>query len=207
MISPFDADDAFADDSAMGYQHYTADFKLSFLKRYFTPPMKPVRDLAAELGVPFSTLAEWVTKARKAGMLNPGEPLPAMVEVGAALHPRGGTDRPDPGDGDDFYRKGDGDAAGIDARRSAGGAAQAMIDLDGKRVMVYPGPTDFRYGINGLSLLVGQREEGVVYAFCGKSGKSLKFLESGTGAEASATMMTVVRTALRNGLIPERYLA
>ena len=31
-----------------------------------------------------------------------------------------------------------------------------MIDLNGKRVMVYPGPTDFRYGINGLSLLVGQ---------------------------------------------------
>jgi len=26
-------------------------------------------------------------------------------------------------------------------------------------------------------------------------------------AEASATMMTVIRTALRNGLIPERYLA
>ena len=85
MISLFDADDAFADDLAMGYQRYTTDFKLACLKRYFTPPMKPVRDLAAELGVPFSTLAEWVTKARKAGMLNPGEPLPAMVEVGAAL--------------------------------------------------------------------------------------------------------------------------
>ncbi|MBQ7249938.1 MAG: hypothetical protein IJS37_01115 [Bacilli bacterium] len=51
MISPFDADDAFADDSAMGYQHYTTDFKLACLKRYFTPPMKPVRDLAAELPV------------------------------------------------------------------------------------------------------------------------------------------------------------
>lgn len=85
MISLFDADDAFADDSVMGYQRYTTDFKLICLKRYFTPPMKPVRELAAELGVPFSTLAEWVTKARKAGMLNPGEPLPAMVEVGAAL--------------------------------------------------------------------------------------------------------------------------
>ena len=66
MISLFDADDAFADDSAAGYQRYTTDFKLACLKRYFTPPMKPVRDLAAELGVPFSTLAEWVTKARKA---------------------------------------------------------------------------------------------------------------------------------------------
>ena len=85
MISLFDADDAFADDSAMGYQRNTTDFKLACLKRYFTPPMKPVRDLSAELGVPFSTLAEWVTKARKAGMLNPGEALPAMVEVGADL--------------------------------------------------------------------------------------------------------------------------
>ena len=81
MISLFDADDAFADDSAMGYQRYTTDFKLACLKRYFTPPMKPVRDLAAELDVPFSTLAEWVTKARKAGMLSSGESLPAMVEV------------------------------------------------------------------------------------------------------------------------------
>ena len=69
----------------MGYQRYTTDFKLVCLKRYFTPPMKPVRDLSVELGVPFSTLAEWVTKARKAGMLNPGEPLPAMVEVPAPL--------------------------------------------------------------------------------------------------------------------------
>jgi len=85
LIPLFDACDAFADDLAMGYQRYTTDFKLACLKRYFTPPMKPVRDLSAELGVPFSTLAEWVTKARKAGMLNPGEPLPAMVEVGAAL--------------------------------------------------------------------------------------------------------------------------
>lgn len=85
MIPLFDADDAFADDLAMGYQRYTTDFKLACLKRYFTPPMKSVRDLAVELGVPFSTLAEWVTKARKAGMLNPGESLPAMVEVGAAF--------------------------------------------------------------------------------------------------------------------------
>ena len=64
-----------------------------------------------------------------------------------------------------------------------------MIDLKGKRVMVYPGPTDFRYGINGLSLLVGKREEGVVYAFCGKSGKSLKFLEF----EKDAAWLTQVR--------------
>ena len=33
------------------------------------------------------------------------------------------------------------------------------------------------------------------------------FSKSESGAEASATMMTVIRTALRNGLIPERYLA
>jgi len=37
--------------------------------------------------------------------------------------------------------------------------------------------------------------------------KNFLFSKSGTGAEASATMMTVIRTALRNGLIPERYLA
>jgi len=96
LIPLFDADDAFADDSAMGYQRYTADFKLACLKRYFTPPMKPVRELAAELGVPFSTLAEWVTKARRAGMLNPGEPLPAMVEVPAPLTPAAGDAAPAP---------------------------------------------------------------------------------------------------------------
>ena len=37
MIPLFDADDAFADDSAMGYQRYTTDFKLACLKRYFAP--------------------------------------------------------------------------------------------------------------------------------------------------------------------------
>ena len=71
-----------------------------------------------------------------------------------------------------------------------------MIDLEGKRVMVYPGPTDFRYGVNGLSLLVGRREEGVVYAFCGKSGKSLKFLEF----EKDAVWLTQVK--IRHGRFP-----
>lgn len=65
----------------MGYIRYTTEFKLECLRKYFTPPMKPVRVIALETGVPFSTLAEWVTKARKAGMLNSGESLPAMVEV------------------------------------------------------------------------------------------------------------------------------
>ena len=37
--------------------------------------------------------------------------------------------------------------------------------------------------------------------------KNFLFSKSENGAEASATMMTVIRTALRNGLIPERYLA
>jgi len=36
--------------------------------------------------------------------------------------------------------------------------------------------------------------------------KNYLFSKSESGAEASATMMTVIRTALRNGLIPERYL-
>ena len=65
----------------MGYIRYTTEFKLECLRKYFTPPMKPVRVIALETGVPFSALAEWVTKARKAGMLNSGESLPAMVEV------------------------------------------------------------------------------------------------------------------------------
>ena len=71
-----------------------------------------------------------------------------------------------------------------------------MIDLRGKRVMVYPGPTDFRYGINGLSLLVGRREEGVVYAFCGKSGRSLKLLEF----EKDAVWLTQVK--IQRGRFP-----
>ena len=37
--------------------------------------------------------------------------------------------------------------------------------------------------------------------------KNFLFSKSVGGAKASATMMTVIRTALRNGLIPERYLA
>ena len=37
--------------------------------------------------------------------------------------------------------------------------------------------------------------------------KNFLFSKSTSGAEASAAMMTVIRTALRNGLIPERYLA
>ena len=81
MIPRFDGDAPFADDFGMGYIRYTTEFKLECLRKYFTPPMKPVRVIALETGVPFSTLAEWVTKARKAGMLNSGESLPAMVEV------------------------------------------------------------------------------------------------------------------------------
>lgn len=57
-----------------------------------------------------------------------------------------------------------------------------MIELRNKRVLLYPGYTDFRYGINGLSLLVGERREGVIYVFCGKSKKSLKLLEFGKDA-------------------------
>ena len=37
--------------------------------------------------------------------------------------------------------------------------------------------------------------------------KNFLFSKAESGAEASATMMAVIRTALRNGLIPERYLA
>lgn len=66
-----------------------------------------------------------------------------------------------------------------------------MISLKGKRVLLYPGYTDFRYGINGLSLLVGERLEGVVYAFCGKSKRSLKLLEF----EKDAVWLTQVKLA------------
>ena len=37
--------------------------------------------------------------------------------------------------------------------------------------------------------------------------KNFLFSKAESGAEVSATVITVMRTALRNGLIPERYLA
>ena len=50
------------------------------------------------------------------------------------------------------------------------------------------------------------RAAGVVKPFV-IDGKNSLISKSVNGAEASATMMTVIWTALRNGLIPERYLA
>ena len=51
-----------------------------------------------------------------------------------------------------------------------------MSPLDGKRVLLYRGATDFRLGINGLTRLVGRPSEGFAYVFCSKSGSSLKVL-------------------------------
>lgn len=51
-----------------------------------------------------------------------------------------------------------------------------MIDTNGRRVYLYPGYTDFRLGIHGLSLLVSSPEENVIYVFCGKSKRSLKMM-------------------------------
>jgi len=94
LIPRFDPEAPIADDFGMGYIRYTTEFKLECLRKYFTPPMRPVRVIALETGVPFSTLAEWVTKARKVGMLNPGERLPAMVEV--AMPPARAEEPPKP---------------------------------------------------------------------------------------------------------------
>jgi len=66
-----------------GYSNYTTEFKIECVRRYFSPPRISVRLLALEKGVPFHTLSEWIGKARRAGMLNVGEALPAMVEVKA----------------------------------------------------------------------------------------------------------------------------
>ena len=68
----------------MGYSSYTAEFKIECVRRYFSPPRISARLLALEKGVPFHTLQDWIRKAKNAGMLNPGETLPAMVEVKAA---------------------------------------------------------------------------------------------------------------------------
>ena len=81
MIPLFDGDAPFADDFGMGYSTYTTEFRIECVRRYFTPPRISLRLLALEKRVPFHTLQDWVRKAKKAGMLNSGESLPAMVEV------------------------------------------------------------------------------------------------------------------------------
>ena len=77
---------------AMGYSSYSTEFKIECVRRYFSQPKISARLLALEKGVPFHTLQDWIKKARKAGMLNPGEGIPAMVEVRPALpSPAGGA--------------------------------------------------------------------------------------------------------------------
>jgi len=69
----------------MGYSSYSAEFKIECVRRYFSEPRISARLLALEKGFPFHTLQDWIKKSRKAGMLNPGEGIPAMVEVRPAL--------------------------------------------------------------------------------------------------------------------------
>ena len=83
----------------MGYDSHTAELKIECVRRYFSEPRISMRTLAKEKGVNFSTLSNWVQKARKAGMLNPGEPLPAMVEVPAPLTPAADDAAPAPTQG------------------------------------------------------------------------------------------------------------
>ena len=97
MIPLFDADDAFADAFGMGYSKYSTELKVECVRRYFSPPRISVRLLALEKGIPFETVSEWIKKAKRAGMLNPDEPIPAMVEVKtAALPPAEAREEPVP---------------------------------------------------------------------------------------------------------------
>ena len=77
MISRFDADAPSADAFGMGYSAYTTEFRIECVRRYFSQPRISARLLALS----FHTLQDWIRKARKAGMLNPEEGIPAMVEV------------------------------------------------------------------------------------------------------------------------------
>ena len=67
----------------MGYSNYTTEFKIECVRWYFSSPRISVRLLALEKGVLFHALSEWIGKARKAGMPNMGEALPAIVELKA----------------------------------------------------------------------------------------------------------------------------
>lgn len=95
----------------------------------------------------FSALSHWIKKARKVGLLNPGEGLPAMVEVALP------ADQPPPGPDPSAavtitIGKATVTLPPSMLAQALEAAAKAMIDLRGKRVMVYPGPTDLSYGIN-----------------------------------------------------------
>lgn len=71
----------FEDDFGMGLNAYSTELKIECVRRYFSDPPISIRKLAKEKGVNFCTMAHWIAKAKKAGMLNPGERLPSMVEV------------------------------------------------------------------------------------------------------------------------------
>ena len=70
----------------MGYSSYSTEFKIECVRRYFSQPRISARLLALEKGG-FHTLQDWIKKAKRAGMLNPGEEIPTMVEVRPALPP------------------------------------------------------------------------------------------------------------------------
>ena len=53
-----------------------------------------------------------------------------------------------------------------------------MTDLSkDKRIVIRCGYTDMRYGISGLTRLIGKPEEGCAYVFCGSKGKLVKIIE------------------------------
>ena len=96
MISLFDPCALSADDVPMGYSKHTTSMKIECVRRYFSDPDISIRRLAEEKGVSFSTLSHWIKTARKAGLLNPGEALPAMVEVALPADQPAPPPGPDP---------------------------------------------------------------------------------------------------------------
>lgn len=57
-----------------------------------------------------------------------------------------------------------------------------MTDLTkNKKIIIRCGYSDMRFGISGLSRLIGKPENGCAYVFCGSKGKTVKIIEfSGT---------------------------
>ena len=53
-----------------------------------------------------------------------------------------------------------------------------MTDLsNSKRIVIRCGYTDMRYGISGLTRLIGKTQEGCSYVFCGSKGRTVKVIE------------------------------
>lgn len=50
---------------------------------------------------------------------------------------------------------------------------------DGSRILIHPGVTDMRKGVNGLMLLAKGLRQGEVHVFCSKDRRKVKILEMG----------------------------